>query len=100
MNLIIEADLINPPTLLGSFRDFTFFASRFYPNYDVLLRCQKEEVDLYYRFLKNYVGGLDFVKDFIFDPESGLYVDHHYADRITPETLPSLLMKIGFKFRK
>lgn len=99
MNLIIEADLINPPTMLGSFRDLTFFASQFHPNYEVLLYCEHDLVDLYYNFLKNYAGGLDFVNDFIFSKEDGVYITSLMTNRITPETLPKILTNIGFKLK-
>lgn len=96
MNLIIEAELINPPTELGSFRDLTFFASKFHPYYDVLVYCDHDLIDMYYRFLKNYVGGLDFIKDFVFDKEPGIYIS---TERITPKTLPKILKQIGFRFK-
>jgi len=104
MILLIDAELVNPPTLIGSFRDFTFFASLYKPNYDVVLECPPDMTDIYYRYLKNYAGALDFVKDF--QPvgrESGIIVSSHierlpvvYTDRIIPENLISLLTKIGF----
>jgi hypothetical protein len=96
MNLLIEADLVNPPTLLGSFRDLTFFATLYPPHYDVLIKCEHEYVDIYYKFLKNYVGGMDYIKDFVYYKEPGLYIDCKVVDRITPETLPKVLKVIGF----
>lgn len=108
MILLIDAELVNPPTLLSSFRDFTFFATLYKPHYDVVLECPKEETDMYFKYLKRYCGGLDFVKDF--QPpgrEAGLIVSNHierlpqvYTDRIIPENLVTLLTKIGFhRFR-
>jgi len=99
MNLIIEADLVNPPTLIGAFRDLTFFATLWPPHYDVLLKCDHEYVDIYYNFIKAK-GCMDFIKDFIYADEEGLYIGNKITDRITPETLPKLLKRIGFVFRK
>ena len=98
MNLIIQAELVNPPTTMGSFRDLTFFASLWPPKYDVLIHCDKEFVDIYYKFIKRHVGSLDFIKDFIFDKEYGVYITQDMTDRITPETMPRLLKAIGFRF--
>jgi hypothetical protein len=102
MNLIIEAELINPPTMLGSFRDLTFFATKYHPHYEVLLKCDHELVDLYYHFLKRHIGGMDFVRDFIYKEEKGLSVGPHgiiTVDRIIPENMPFLLQRIGFRLR-
>lgn len=99
MNLLIEADLVNPPTMMGSFRDLTFFAHKYPPHYDVLIYCPKEDVDIYYKFMKHYAGSLDFVEDFVFEKEHGIFLSSRAVGRIAPETLPSLLNRIGFSLR-
>lgn len=96
MNLVIEADLINPPTIMGCFRDLTFFAHKFPPHYDVLLFCPKADVDIYYGFMKNYPGSLDFVADFVFEKERGFFLSTKAIGRVAPETLPIILNRIGF----
>ena len=94
MNLVIEAELVNPPTLMGSFRDLTFFAHNYHPYYDILLYCPKEDVDIYFNFLKYYPGTLDFISDFVFDKgEQGYFLSSRSTGRIAPETLPAILKK-------
>lgn len=105
MILILDAELVNPPTLIGSFRDFTFFASKYKPFYDVVLECHRGDKDLYYQYLKNYLGALDFIQDFVdIGEEKGLLISNHIErlpqiriDRINPENMQFLLRRIGFK---
>lgn len=104
MNLLVDAELINPPTLLASFRELTFFATKYHPYYSVLVECDKPLIDLYYNYLKRYIGGLDFVKAFVyFGEEDGVLVSNNIEklpniiiDRITPENFSFLLQRIGF----
>lgn len=63
MNLIIDADLTNPPTEISVFRDVTLY-SKIYLNYNILLECRRDDRDIYYYWLKNR-GAFDYVDDFI-----------------------------------
>lgn len=63
MNLIIDADLTNPPSEISVFRDITLY-SKVFLNLDVLLECESEHKDIYYYWLKNR-GAFDYVDDFV-----------------------------------
>jgi hypothetical protein len=100
MNLIINADLSNPPSLKSSLRELTFFA-HIYLKYDVILETNYNK-DFYYKYLKGIA--LDFIEDITaVGEESGLRIEHEptYApsiivDRITTETMTYLLRSIGY----
>lgn len=97
-NLIIIDQLINPPTLFGSFRDLSLFC-RVFLNLYVLI--ESEDPDPYFRWLRER-GGMDFVSDFVRpDTESGIFIDVDYnrsptvvTDRIVPENLNRILSEI------
>lgn len=103
MVLLINGDLVNPPTSPSSFRTLTLFA-KLYCSYDVLLEVL-EEKDLYYHFLRKY-GCMDFIDGIVLlGEESGLRIDIEprfaptcLVDRIDPTNLNQLLQYIGFDF--
>ena len=73
MNLIIDADLTNPPSEISVFRDITLY-SKIYLNFDVLLECDAEYKDIYYYWLKNR-GAFDFIDDFVgVNQETGITI--------------------------
>tara|TARA_B100001093_G_scaffold317410_1_gene302806 strand:+ start:17562 stop:17876 length:315 start_codon:yes stop_codon:yes gene_type:complete len=73
VNLIIDADLTNPPSEISVFRDITLY-SKVFLNMDILLECDSEDKDIYYYWLKNR-GAFDYVDDFInCEQERGLTI--------------------------
>ncbi len=66
MNLIIRAELVNPPTESLAFRHLTAVSSL---SRDVLLETEKYARDIYYHYCLQR-GLLDFVEDLIV-PEDG-----------------------------
>ena len=62
-NLIVDADLTEPPSETSVFRGVTLYAKTFL-DHDVLVECEREVVDLYWYWLKRR-GAFDFVDDFI-----------------------------------
>ena len=101
VNLIINADLSNPPTSKLSFRELTFYAHEFC-NYSVILETDNNK-DIYYKYLKGWP--MEFIEDILpVGEEDGLRIDieSNYAptvlaDRITSNNLVYLLKCIGFK---
>jgi hypothetical protein len=74
MNLVIHAPLSEPPTESLPFRYVVSCANR-HCEMNVLLECEVEERDLYWRFLKEQ-GMFDFVDDIISPfEEKGLRLD-------------------------
>ena len=65
MNLIIDAELTEPPSEVSVFRDVTLYSNVFL-NMEVLLLCQVDMKDLYWYWLKS-VGAFDFVEDIVCD---------------------------------
>jgi hypothetical protein len=70
-NLIVDADLTEPPSETAVFRDVTLYAKIFL-KYGVLIECDRDVVDLYWYWLKRR-GAFDFVDDFVdIGTESGM----------------------------
>ena len=90
MNLIINADLCNPPTSRLSFRELTFYAHVFC-GYSVVLETDNNK-DMYYNYLKGEESGLRI------DAESN-YAPTVLADSITSGNVCHLLECIGFKLK-
>lgn len=67
--LIIHADLLNPPTVLLCFRDFTFFCHYDYRDRfdDIVIEVARDQLNNYYKYLKKLPGVMDFVADFVED---------------------------------
>ena len=63
MNLIIDAELTEPPSEVSVFRDVTLYSTMFLEMV-VLLSCEKHMKDLYWYWLKNR-GAFDFVEDIV-----------------------------------
>lgn len=104
MVLLINADLINPPTSPSSFRTLTMVAKE-YCLYNVLLESYYDK-DPYYKFLKQY-GCMDYVDDIVMTgEESGIRIDIelHYSaslivDRIDVQNLNIIYNFIGFDMK-
>lgn len=62
-NLIVDADLTEPPSETSVFRDVTLYAKTFL-DHDVLIECERDVVDLYWYWLKKRCA-FDFVDDFV-----------------------------------
>ena len=63
MLLIIDAELSAPPSEVTLFRDITLFSACFLKK-EIIIECQKNERDYYYKWLKNR-GAWDFVNDMV-----------------------------------
>ena len=80
MNVIFEAYLCEPPSSIHCFRDITLYTACFIKK-NVLLECEREQKDLYYKWLKNY-GAYDFIDDIIsINREIGYRVGRQKANR-------------------
>lgn len=100
-NLIINGDLINPPTSVTCFRELTLIANKAV-HLRVIIECL--EKDFYWRYLKNF-GAMDFVDDILnIGEEEGFRIDteHHFSptifvtDRIDYFNLKSILNSLGY----
>jgi len=99
MNLIINADLSNPPSSRVSLRELTFFAHIF-QHYDVILETDYNK-DIYFNYLKGIA--LDYIEDITrVGEEEGLrieifptYSPSIIVDRINTYTMNYLLKSIG-----
>ena len=106
-NIIVTDQLTTPPTWTASFRDLTLFVTIMFGCHVLI---ESENPDPYYVWLKK-CGGMDFVKDFIRPgSESGIYVESTsslptpwknpyktiFTDRIIPENLNEILLRIKF----
>tara|TARA_B100000212_G_scaffold341984_1_gene327002 strand:+ start:22168 stop:22473 length:306 start_codon:yes stop_codon:yes gene_type:complete len=79
MLLIIDGVLCEPPSETTLFRDITLFASVFREK-EVLLECEKEMKDIYYKWLKSR-GAYDFVKDIVsYNKEQGFTIRYKFND--------------------
>ncbi len=86
VNVIINCVLTAPPSEIYAFRTFTLYATVFH-NYTCLVEVSKDEIDFYYRWLKNKYA-LDFVKQLIYlNEEHGIRIDTNISDRITLDNL-------------
>lgn len=105
MNVLIRAELINPPTWFASFRDITLYIHVFM-HCNVLLEALPENTDLYFHYLKERAGGMDFVDDFV-EPgiETGYRIDSRkrklpmtvvVTDRIIPENIHDIISRLNF----
>jgi len=102
VHIIINAQLVNPPSSVSCFRTLTMVASVFC-KHTVLLETDYEK-DPYYRFLKKF-GAMDFVDDILnTGEETGLRFDielrfapSHILDRIDHYNLDQCLELMGYK---
>jgi len=98
MNLIIHAELCEPPSSISCFRDVTLYSACFVRS-PVLLEAPKDMKDNYYRWLKNN-GAYDFIEEIIEqDEDYGFTIGPKKAnlqiDRIIPENLNLVIGAIG-----
>lgn len=102
-SLLINGDLINPPSSISCVRDITFIAHE-YLELDVIIECIAEK-DFYHRYLKNF-GAMDYVDELtIFGEEVGMRIDNdfHYdptiyvTDVIDAKNVQTILRCIGFR---
>lgn len=99
MNLIINADLSNPPSSRIALRELTFYA-HYFKHYNILLETDQDK-DFYFKYLKGIA--LDFVEDITrVGEEVGLrieivptYAPSILIDRINAYTMNYLLRSIG-----
>ncbi len=87
MNLIISGELTAPKSEVGAFRLLTLYATVF-KNMNCLVECRKEEIDFYYKWLKNNYS-YDFVKQIVsINEEKGICIRHSKKiDTITFDNL-------------
>lgn len=102
-SLLINGDLINPPSSISCVRDITFIAHE-YLDLDVIIECIAEK-DFYHRYLKNF-GAMDYIDDLTsFGEEVGMRIDNdfHYdptiyvTDIIDASNVQLILRSIGFR---
>lgn len=102
-SLLINGDIINPPSSISCVRDLTFIAHE-YLDYDVIVECNAEK-DFYYKFLKTF-GAMDFVDDLtFFGEEEGFRIDTDYnfdptiyvTTIIDAKNISNILKCIGFR---
>jgi hypothetical protein len=94
MNLIISGELTIPPGEVRAFRTLTLYATTF-KHLDCLVECKKEEIDLYYHWLKNN-RSYDFVKSIVtIDEEKGIKIRYSkYIDRLTYNNLGQFICSL------
>ena len=97
MLTLIDCVLTEPPSHTACFRDVTVYTS-FFLNSEILLECEKENQDIYYKWLKkNY--SWDYVSDII-EPghEAGVSIrvsrGSISVDRISYDNLNDILSKL------
>ena len=102
-SLLINGDLINPPSSISCVRDITLIAHE-YLNLDVIIECVAEK-DFYHRYLKNF-GAMDYVDELtIFGEEEGMRIDNDFhfdptvyvTDVIDARNVQTILRCIGFR---
>jgi len=102
VHIIINAQLVNPPSSISCFRTLTMVATVFC-HHEVILETDFEK-DSYYRFLKKF-GAMDYVEDILLTgEETGLRFDteprfapSHILDRIDHYNLDLCLDLMGYK---
>ena len=101
-SLLINGELINPPSSISCVRDITLIAHE-YLDLDVIIECVAEK-DFYYNFLKTF-GAMDYVDDLtVFGEEEGMRIDKDFnfhptvyvTNIIDQKNIESILQSIGF----
>lgn len=105
-NLIIRATILEPPTSLECFRQLCFWIYYDYKNIDdIIIEAARSEIDLYWKFLKRYPGGLDYIAGFVEDDyhEIGLRLDNCFefaptiqASFINERNVQTILKAVGY----
>lgn len=94
MNLLISGELSAPPSEVSAFRTLTLYATMF-KHMDCLVEVKKEEVDFYYKWLRNKYA-LDFVKQFVvLGEEKGYRLQYSSIHKITYNNLDTLISVIN-----
>jgi hypothetical protein len=102
VHIIINAQLVTPPSSISCFRTLTMVANVFC-HHEVILETDFGK-DVYYRFLKKF-GAMDFVEDILLTgEETGLRFDieprfapSHVVDRINHDNLNMCLDLMGYR---
>ena len=99
-NIIVDADLTEPPSEVSVFRDVTLYVKVFL-KHDLLIECDNDVVDLYWYWLKSR-GAFDYVDDFVNAEmvEGGIRVARSgtgiIVERLTVETLGYVVNRLSF----
>lgn len=94
MNLLISGELSAPPSEVSAFRTLTLYATIF-KHMDCLIEVQKEEIDYYYKWLRNKYA-LDFVRQFVvLGEEKGYRLQYSSIQKITYNNLDTLISVIN-----
>ena len=102
MNLIIQAELCEPPSEISCFRDVTLYGKTFIFD-DVVLECQQGTRSIYWRWLKQH-GAHDFVSELVREDErvNGFKIatikGNYIIDRICCENIPTIISTLN-KFK-
>jgi hypothetical protein len=102
--LLINAELSNPPSTVGSFRDITLYSSAIL-KVEVVIECPNDSKDMYWHWLRNH-GAMDYIKEIVVeDDELDFYrIDNKLrrpktiivVDKIVPENSWNILQSISF----
>ena len=98
MPILMEASLSEPPSSVTCFRDVTLYASIF-KNKEILVFCEKDLVDMYWRWLKSH-GAMDFIEDFVsYREEQGYLIGENKGNIAIPKlderTLPTVISALA-----
>ena len=94
MNLLISSELTAPPSEVSAFRSLTLYATTF-KQLDCLVEVQKDELDFYYKWLKDKYA-LDFVKEFVYIGETtGFRLQYSRIKKLTYNNLNDLIFLIS-----
>lgn len=76
MVVIYDSNLTEPPSSIHCFRDVTLY-SKFFLNFDNIIKCPKGTRTLYWNWIKKY-GAHDFIDDLILEneEESGIVISN------------------------
>lgn len=100
-NLIINGDIVNPPSSITCFRELTLIAKEAI-HLQVFIECQQK--DFYFKYLKNF-GAMDYIDDILLPgEEKGMRIDNelHFSptiyvtDRIDHYNIRDVLNALGF----
>ena len=91
VNLIIEADLSNPPTELLQFRYLTLVAHENL-NLDCLIEVEQDMKDIYYKYLRKH-GSMDYI-DQLVTPKERIYGLRLAHKAVLPPTIEAHVIRI------
>jgi hypothetical protein len=100
-NLIINGDIVNPPSSITCFRELTLIAKKAI-RLQVFIECQQK--DYYFKYLKNF-GAMDYIDDILLPgEETGMRIDNelHFSptiyvtDHIDHYNIRDVLNALGF----